>query len=117
MFPQTLGMFVPALIMLLLTNKKEQENYFIDKKTYLNMIPGCFQAVGNLFLIISILVNTNAVASPLSEFSIVVATLLGMFYLKEKKPKPFNTITLIGLTLIFTGALLCGFSDFILKIK
>jgi glucose uptake protein len=116
MFPQTLGMFIPACIFMYIRGKKDNINYFKEKKTYQNMVPGSFQAIGNLFLIFSILLNTNAIAAPLTELSVVVATLLGMFYLKEKKVKPFQAITLIGLGLIVIGSLLCGFSKFLLNL-
>jgi glucose uptake protein GlcU len=88
-----------------------------DLKSYKILGIGMFQGIGNLGSIFAILVNTNVIASPMTQFSVVIGTLLGIFYMKEKPPKPYLTITLIGLGLIIVGAISCGFSNVILGIE
>ncbi|MDR2654389.1 MAG: GRP family sugar transporter [Mycoplasmataceae bacterium] len=114
MFPQSLGMLLCALIGIIIYSKKQNQpqflkNSLLDKKTFLNMIPGSLQAIGNLATIFSIYLNGNAIASPLNQMSVVIATMFGIFYLKEKKEKPYMTMTFIGLSLITIGSLMSGF--------
>jgi glucose uptake protein len=81
------------------------------------MVPGLFQGAGNLFFIISALLNGTAIAAPLNQLNIIVGTLLGIFLLKEKKEYPYGIITYMGLVLITFGALSIGFMNQILKIN
>jgi glucose uptake protein GlcU len=130
MFPQSLGMFIAAGATISITTlmkmrknnvslvqeEKVVLNIFKDKRTYLNLIPGLLQAVGNLLLLVSILLNGNTIAEPLTNLSVVIATLLGIFYMKEKKVQPYMTTTILGLVLIVIGSLACGFMDLDLSI-
>jgi glucose uptake protein len=118
MFPQTIGMIIPAFIAIIVFSKKNKTpvaSSILNKKVYLNLIPGGLQAIGNLATIFSTLINGNAIASPLNQMSVVIATLFGIFYMKEKKPQPYMTTTIVGLALIAIGALMSGFAPLIIN--
>jgi glucose uptake protein len=109
MFPQSIGMFLPAILIFFFEKDNSEHNLqkeIFNKKVFMNMLPGTLQAVGNLALILSIALVSNVIASPINQLSVVIGTLLGIFVMKEKKPKPYTAITLIGLALIATGAIM-----------
>jgi glucose uptake protein len=126
MFPQTLGMLICAIVAIYIYDSKygfkhstitPKTPFIYNKKVCLNMLPGSLQAIGNLATIFSTFLNGNAIASPLNQMSVVIATLFGVFYMKERKPQPYMTTTFVGLSLIALGALMSGFAPIIIGIQ
>lgn len=121
MFPQSLGMVLCASIFCIVKyfvhDKKNNIGFtFCQKATYKNMITGIFQANGNLFFFVAIAMIGTVYASPLSQVGVVVATLLGVFWLKERKVHPYDYIVYIGLVLIVAGAIILGYMDLMIGI-
>jgi glucose uptake protein GlcU len=119
LFPQTIGMFSAALFDYLVFGyrNKEKNNFFKDKTFYKHMCTGVFQFTGALTFIISIILNGNVIAQPLGGLSVVVGTLLSIFFLKEKKEHPYSKTTYIGLSLLVIGSVMCGLIDTVLQIN
>ncbi|GHU51361.1 hypothetical protein FACS189459_6970 [Bacilli bacterium] len=107
MFPQSLGIILCALFVVL-KDKDRKQIIFHDKKTYLNMLVGILQAVGNIVVLICTEKLGNEVMSPFLQLSTVVTIILGYYYLKEKKQKPYDFITVVGSGLIVIGSIGCG---------
>jgi glucose uptake protein len=101
LMPQGVGMVIGAL---LLTLKYKPYN----KYTIKNIIPGLVWAAGNLFLFISQPRVGVATSYSLSQMGVVVATLGGIFILKEKKTKIQLICIAIGITLIVISGFLLG---------
>ncbi|MGG3643166.1 GRP family sugar transporter [Bacillus gobiensis] len=101
LMPQGVGMVIGALI---LTFKYKPYN----KYTIRNIIPGLIWAAGNLFLFISQPRVGVATSFSLSQMGVVIATLGGIFILKEKKTKTQLICIAIGIVLIVTAGFLLG---------
>jgi glucose uptake protein GlcU len=81
-FPQSIGMFVSSIFFVLfayfLKGRKNKEVItFVDKKAYFNIVTGLFQALGMLTYIISVDLNGTSVTSPMVQFSVIIAVILG----------------------------------------
>lgn len=101
LMPQGVGMVIGALI---LTLKYKPYNLYTIK----NIIPGLVWAAGNLFLFISQPRVGVATSYSLSQMGVVIATLGGIFILKEKKTKLQLICIAIGIVLIVVAGFLLG---------
>lgn len=102
--PQAMGMVIVAVIYGFMNMKAE--NPFRNKITWLQIISGFFFAFGALTYLISAQPNMNGLATGfiLSQTSVVLATLTGIYFLKQHKTSKEMIITIIGLVLILVAA-------------
>lgn len=103
LLPQGIGMMIGGLV---LTAKHKPFNTYALK----NILPGLIWAAGNMFLFISQEAVGVATSFTLSQMSVVVATLGGIFILKEHKTKRQLVFISIGIVLIIISAILLGIS-------
>ncbi|WP_211748552.1 GRP family sugar transporter [Paenibacillus sp. Marseille-Q4541] len=103
LLPQGFGMMIGGLV---LTAKHKPFNTYALK----NILPGLIWATGNMFLFISQASVGVATSFTLSQMSVVVATLGGIFILKEHKSKRQLVFITIGIVLIIISAVLLGVS-------
>lgn len=102
--PQAIGMLLVAVIYGLMNLKKG--NPFTNKITWLQIISGFFFAFAALTYLISAQPNMNGLATGfiLSQTSVVLATLTGIYFLNQRKTSKEMVITVIGLVLILAAA-------------
>lgn len=107
--PQALGMFLTAVIYCLFHIK--ENNVFKQKVSYLQIISGFFFAFAALTYLISAQPNMNGLATGfvLSQTSVVLATLTGIYFLNERKTKKEMIVTILGLLLIILAAAFTAF--------
>ncbi len=107
--PQAIGMVLVAVIYGVVS--LNEGNVFTEKVSYLQIISGFFFAFAALTYLISAQPSVNGLATGfvLSQTSVVLATLTGIFVLGEKKTKKELIITLIGLALILAAATITAF--------
>ncbi|MCM3782346.1 GRP family sugar transporter [Neobacillus mesonae] len=103
LLPQGIGMFVGGLV---LTSRQRPFNYYTVK----NILPGLIWAAGNMFMFISQKQVGVATSYTLSQMSVVVATIGGIFILKERKTKKQLIFIAIGILMIIVSAILLGIS-------
>lgn len=103
LLPQGAGMFIGGL---LLTSRQRPYNLYTVK----NILPGLIWAAGNMFMFISQKNVGVATSYTLSQMSVIVATIGGIFVLKEKKTKKQLIFISIGITMIIISAILLGLS-------
>lgn len=104
-FPQMLGVFIAALIYVIL----KQPTAFSSDKSWKAVIVGIIFSISAFAYIFSAQGNGVATAYVITQLNVVISTLGGMFILKEKKtPKEFR-FTLIGLALIVIGSVTTAF--------
>jgi glucose uptake protein GlcU len=72
------------------------------------MIDGLVFSSAALSILLSKAHNGVATGTSLSQTNIIIATLGGLFILKEHKPKRELICTLIGLGLVVTGGIIIG---------
>lgn len=99
--PQAIGMAIVGTIYgIYVTSKHEAP--FKEKTSYLNILSGFFFAFAALTLLISMMTEYNGMATGfvLSQTSAILATLGGIFILKETKTKKELVVVFIGLLLI-----------------
>lgn len=104
-FPQMLGIFIGAVIYVLV--KRPQT--FKESKSWLTSIVGLTFSISALAYIFSAQANGVATAFIITQLNVVVATLGGMFFLKEQKTPKELRFTLIGLALIVIGSVITVF--------
>ncbi|MGX7347593.1 ribose/proton symporter RbsU [Aerococcus vaginalis] len=105
--PQSMGMVLGALGYVLLVNIKNHEPLALKEVTsYKHILPGFFFAFAALTYLISAQPDMNGLATGfiLSQTSVVLATLTGIWFLGEEKTKKEMGITIIGLVLIIAAA-------------
>lgn len=106
--PQAIGMLlVASLYSLFLTvTQKNETSPFKEKVSYLQMISGFFFAFATLTYLISAQPNMNGLATGfiLSQTSVVVGTLTGIYFLEQKKTNKEMKVTLLGLGFIILAA-------------
>jgi glucose uptake protein GlcU len=120
-FPQTLGMVTVSMMFAFymwlkpcfgskrISLREANKNCpFIQSRSYFNMIDGLVFASAALTILLSKAHNGTATATTLSQSNIIIATLGGLFILKERKPKKELASTLSGLTLVVAGAVIVG---------
>lgn len=102
--PQAIGMVIVAVIYALMNMSKG--NAFKEKVSWQQIISGFFFAFAALTYLISALPNMNGLATGfvLSQTSVVLATLTGIFFLNQKKTSKELMITIVGLVLILVAA-------------
>ncbi|MCT2596530.1 ribose/proton symporter RbsU [Staphylococcus warneri] len=102
--PQAIGMVIVAVIYGLM--KMKNSNPFTNKVTWLQIISGFFFAFAALTYLISAQPNMNGLATGfvLSQTSVVLATLTGIYFLNQRKTSKEMLVTVIGLVLILVAA-------------
>ena len=102
--PQAIGMVIVAVIYGLM--KMKNGNPFTNKVTWLQIISGFFFAFAALTYLISAQPNMNGLATGfvLSQTSVVLATLTGIYFLNQCKTSKEMLVTVIGLVLILVAA-------------
>ena len=98
--PQAIGMVIVAVIYALMNMNKG--NAFKEAVSWKQIISGFFFAFAALTYLISAQPNMNGLATGfvLSQTSVVLATLTGIFFLNQKKTPKELMITIVGLFLI-----------------
>ena len=102
--PQAIGMVIVAVIYALMNMSKG--NAFKEKVSWQQIISGFFFAFAALTYLISAQPNMNGLATGfvLSQTSVVLATLTGIFFLNQKKTSKELMITIVVLVLILVAA-------------
>lgn len=105
--PQAIGMvLVAAVYTAVLSFKGSEKSAFTEVVSYKHIFSGFFFAFAALTYLISAQPDMNGLATGfiLSQTSVVLATLTGIWFLGQKKTKKEMTITIIGLVLILVAA-------------
>lgn len=105
--PQAIGMVIVAVVYsAILTSKDSEPSAFKEAVSYKHIFSGFFFAFAALTYLISAQPNMNGLATGfiLSQTSVVLATLTGIWFLGQKKTKKEMTVTIIGLLLILAAA-------------
>lgn len=105
--PQAIGMVIVAVIYsAVVTIKGGEISPFIEAVSYKQIFSGFFFAFAALTYLISAQPDMNGLATGfiLSQTSVVLATLTGIWFLGQKKTAKEMTVTIIGLVLIFAAA-------------
>lgn len=102
--PQAIGMVIVAVIYALMNMNKG--NAFKEAVSWKQIISGFFFAFAALTYLISAQPNMNGLATGfvLSQTSVVLATLTGIFFLNQKRTPKELMITIVGLVLILIAA-------------
>ncbi|EKB7614624.1 ribose transporter RbsU [Enterococcus faecalis] len=105
--PQAIGMVIVAVIYsAFVTIKGGEISPFIEAVSYKQIFSGFFFAFAALTYLISAQPDMNGLATGfiLSQTSVVLATLTGIWFLGQKKTAKEMTVTIIGLVLILAAA-------------
>lgn len=105
--PQAIGMVIVAVAYsAILSVKGSETSAFTEVVSYKHIFSGFFFAFAALTYLISAQPNMNGLATGfiLSQTSVVLATLTGIWFLGQKKTKKEMTVTIIGLILILAAA-------------
>ena len=104
--PQAIGMVIVGVIYGIITLARKQGNPFTQKVTYKQIISGFFFAFAALTYLISAQPNMNGLATGfiLSQTSVVLAMLTGIWFLGQKKTHREMAVTVGGLILIIAAA-------------
>ncbi|WP_284868052.1 ribose/proton symporter RbsU [Enterococcus faecalis] len=105
--PQAIGMVIVAVIYsAVVTIKGGETSPFIETVSYKQIFSGFFFAFAALTYLISEQPDMNGLATGfiLSQTSVVLATLTGIWFLGQKKTAKEMTVTIIGLVLILAAA-------------
>lgn len=105
--PQAIGMVIVAVIYsAVVTIKGGETSPFIEAVSYKQIFSGFFFAFAALTYLISAQPDMNGLATGfiLSQTSVVLATLIGIWFLGQKKTAKEMTVTIIGLVLILAAA-------------
>ena len=105
-FPQMLGVFLGAVIYVIIFRGQDA---FKDKKSWKAGIVGFTFSISALAYIFSAQENGVATAYIITQLNVVIATLGGIFILKEKKSSKELGFTLLGLLLIIVGSIITIF--------
>ncbi len=105
-FPQALGMLVAAVVYVLFSRNAAA---FTQAVSWKNMLPGLLFAAASLTYIVSAQKNGIATGFVLSQLSVVISTLGGIFFLKESKSRREMIATIIGLVCIVAGSAATAF--------
>lgn len=102
--PQAIGMVLAAVIYAFINMK--DGNAFTEKVSWKQIISGFFFAFAALTYLISAQPNMNGLATGfvLSQTSVVLATLTGIYFLNQRKTSKELIVTIIGLILILAAA-------------
>ncbi len=105
--PQAIGMVIVAVIYsAVVTIKGGEISPFIEAVSYKQIFSGFFFAFAALTYLISAQQDMKGLATGfiLSQTSVVLATLTGIWFLGQKKTAKEMTVTIIGLVLILAAA-------------
>lgn len=105
--PQAIGMLLVTLVYsVILSVKDKEKSALAEAVSYKHIFSGFFFAFAALTYLISAQPDMNGLATGfiLSQTSVVLATLTGIWFLGQKKTKKEMTITIIGLVLILAAA-------------
>lgn len=102
--PQALGMVLMAFILSI----KSVTTVIKDKQTWKNLATGVVFSIAALAYLISASRNGVATGFTLSQMSVVISTLGGIFLLKEKKTGKELIAVIIGLALVVGGGVMIG---------
>lgn len=105
--PQAIGMVIVAVTYsAVVTIKGGETSPFIEAVSYKQIFSGFFFAFAALTYLISAQPDMNGLATGfiLSQTSVVLATLTGIWFLGQKKTAKEMTVTIIGLVLILAAA-------------
>lgn len=105
--PQAMGMVLVAIIYTaVLSMRGHEKSAFTEVVSYKQIFSGFFFAFAALTYLISAQPNMNGLATGfiLSQTSVVLATLTGIWFLGQKKTKKEMTVTIVGLVLILAAA-------------
>ncbi|HBC7245910.1 TPA: ribose transporter RbsU [Enterococcus faecalis] len=105
--PQAIGMVIVAVIYsAVVTIKGGETSPFIEAVSYKQIFSGFFFAFAALTYLISAQPDMNGLVTGfiLSQTSVVLATLTGIWFLGQKKTAKEMTVTIIGLVLILAAA-------------
>lgn len=105
--PQAIGMLIVALVYsVILSVKDKEKSALAEPVSYKHIFSGFFFAFAALTYLISAQPDMNGLATGfiLSQTSVVLATLTGIWFLGQKKTKKEMTITIVGLLLILAAA-------------
>lgn len=111
LFPQAVFMVLGTTIISFCMSGKDAmdpEIGVFGKKSWMNMSTGALFATANLTVMLSNEMNGLAVGWTLSQMNVIVATLGGLFILKEKKTKKEMAFVIAGVILIALGGILIG---------
>lgn len=115
MFPQAVFMFASTFVISCFITKREAAGGIADvqegvlgKKSWANMSAGVLFAIANFTVMLSNQINGVAVGWTLSQMNVIVATLGGLFILREKKTKKELALVIAGMVLIAVGGVLIG---------
>lgn len=103
--PQAIGMVVMSIIL----SFKGSIKQIIHLSTLKNILPGLLFAVGALAFLISTDKNGVATGFSLSQMSVVIATLGGIYLLGEHKTRKEFIAVIIGLIMVVVGGVMIGF--------
>ena len=101
LLPQAIGMVGGALVMSLAHKP-------LSRDTALNVIPGLVWAVGNVAMMLAVARIGTAIGFSLSQANLAIATLGGIFILKESKTPRELVFSLVGVALVIVGAIMIG---------
>lgn len=105
--PQAIGMVLVAVVYDFYNHFKTNEPLALQEAvSYKQIFSGFFFAFAALTYLISAQPNMNGLATGfiLSQTSVVLATLTGIYFLKQAKTKKEMTVTILGLVLIIFAA-------------
>ncbi len=105
--PQAIGMVLVAVVYTaVLSFRGNEKSAFTEVVSYKHIFSGFFFAFAALTYLISAQPDMNGLATGfiLSQTSVVLATLTGIWFLGQKKTKKEMTVTVIGLVLILAAA-------------
>lgn len=107
--PQAIGMVLVAVVYsVVLSVRGKEKEAFTEAVSYKHIFSGFFFAFAALTYLISAQPDMNGLATGfiLSQTSVVLATLTGIWFLGQKKTKKEMTVTIIGLVLILVAAMM-----------
>lgn len=102
--PQSVGMFIAALLFSL----REKDVKKFDPKTFKNILAGLAWGIGNFGLFVSSGEVGIATSFALSQLNVVVATLGGIYLLKEEKTTKERVFVFMGIGLIVVAGFMLG---------
>lgn len=105
--PQAIGMVLAAVVYaIMMTVKGKERSPFVEAVSYKQIFSGFFFAFAALTYLISAQRDMNGLATGfiLSQTSVVLATLTGIWFLGQKKTSKEMVVTVCGLVLILGAA-------------
>lgn len=104
--PQAIGMLLVAVVYSIALSLKGEPSALTEGVSYKHIFSGFFFAFAALTYLISAQPDMNGLATGfiLSQTSVVLATLTGIWFLGQKKTKKEMQITVLGLLLILAAA-------------